>query len=82
MSNNVTATEAHRHLGKVLQDAQSDPVFISKGGKITAVVLSFDALQRLVSRNVDGRGRPEVEKLLRDSIKQWGAVYKALGRLG
>ena len=82
MSNNVTATEARRHFGRMLKDAQSDPVFISKDGRVTAVMLSFDALKRLADRSSKRGVRPEVEKLLQDSIKRHDALYKALGRLG
>jgi prevent-host-death family protein len=78
---NVTASEAGRHFGKMLREAQRDPVFISKGGEQTAVLLSFDAFRRILAMDRSTGVRPIVEKLLQESIQRHGDVYAALAKL-
>lgn len=78
---NITASEAKRHFGKMLDDAQRDPVFISKDGELAAVVLSWDAFKRVVDRNSPRGVRPIIEELLPKTIDRYGDVFKALSKL-
>ena len=67
---NVTATEAKNRLGKVLEQAQSRPVFIEKAGKPHSVVLGvaqYDALL-LAAQRGSGSGA--------DAGKRFYAQYK------
>ena len=45
---NVTATEAKNRLGQVLEQAQSQPVFIEKAGRRHSVVMSVSHYEMLL----------------------------------
>lgn len=45
---NVTATEAKNRLGQVLEQAQTEPVFIDKAGRRHSVVMSVAHYQALL----------------------------------
>ena len=79
---NVTASRARQKFGEILEQAQRDPVFVSRHGKQIAVVLSFEAMMRLTGVGKRGPVRPEVEKLLADAIKRRASVFRALTKLG
>ena len=49
---NVSATEAKNKLGQVLDRAQTEPVFIEKGGRRHSVVLSVAQYEELLAKQV------------------------------
>lgn len=79
---NVTVDEARTNFDQTLEDAQHDPVFISKDGGLKAVVLSWDAFRGLVERSGGRVPRQKLEALLSESIDRRRAVYEALSKLG
>jgi prevent-host-death family protein len=79
---NLTATQVKRHFGQALDQAQHDPVFISRAGKPTAVLLSWDALQTVLKRSQQSAMRPDVEGLVAQSIATHHDLYRALSKLG
>jgi hypothetical protein len=78
---NLTAEEAKEHFDRMLDDAQRDPIFISKEGEIAAVVLSWDAFKRVVVQHQPPGGRPIVEQLLANSIERHRDLFVALSKL-
>jgi PHD/YefM family antitoxin component YafN of YafNO toxin-antitoxin module len=78
---NLTATEAKKHFGKMLDDAKRDPVFIWRDGKLSHVVVSWDAFKRVIDRNQPEGVRPIVEELLAKSIEKHHNLYVALSKL-
>ena len=65
---NVTATEAKNRLGKVLEQAQSAPVFIEKAGRRHSVVLSSERYEELL--------RAEAGVSLKERTRQFNEQYK------
>jgi prevent-host-death family protein len=54
MNMNVTATEAKNRLGKVLEQAQTNPVFIEKAGRRHSVVISNERYEELLKAEAGG----------------------------
>lgn len=74
----VDAADAQSNFDSWIDAAQSDPVEIIKDGKLVAVMLSPDALGRLMSRGSPPPNPGRVDTLMRESIKRHGEVYEAL----
>ena len=78
---NITATQARRQFGKLLDDVRDDPVFVSRNGELSAVVLSWEAFKRVIDRTAVDTPRPDIDALLRTAIERHAEVFKALAKL-
>ena len=74
---NITTEYASDNFAKVVEDAQHDPIFISKDGEIAVVMLSWDAFRRVVTRDRPKGVRPAVERALTEMIEGYGDVFRA-----
>jgi prevent-host-death family protein len=83
----MNATQARTRFGALLMAAATEPVFVRKNGREVAVVVSPEEYDRMrmakAIQNVTGTGkvRPQVEKLLRESIEKRRSLYEALSKL-
>lgn len=75
----LTTDQALSDFDAVIEAAQSEPVEIVRDGKGVAVVLSPQALRTILSRQPQGP-RPDIEKLMQDSMRRFGGVYTALAK--
>ena len=73
----VTATEAQNKFGKLIEDAQKEPVRISRNGRDQAVLLSVEEFERLKTAP---SVRPEVKALHDRLMKKRHSVYEALAK--
>lgn len=67
---NVTATEAKNRLGLVLEQAQSQPVFIEKAGRRHSVVISNDRYEQLLKAEA-GESLAERKRRFNEKYKDW-----------
>ncbi len=72
----MSATEARTRFGQLLHMVQTEPVHIVKNGQDAAVVVSADYYAELKAKE----RRALIDKLLAESVKRHGEVYKALAR--
>ncbi len=73
----VTATEAKNQFGKLLDDAQVEPIAIEKNGRRIALVLTEQQLNRMIEL---GRSDTLVERFHEESIEKYSALYEALAK--
>ena len=71
----VTATEAQNQFGKLIDDAQREPVRISRNGRDQVVILSVAEFERLTKSPTM---RPEIRAIHERLMKDRHEVYKAL----
>lgn len=76
----ITATEAKKKFGEVLDMAQSEPVHVQKNGRDVAVVLSSEEYQRLTAAGPRSRINPRLEELMTESMEKRRSVYEALAK--
>jgi prevent-host-death family protein len=67
---NVTATEAKNRLGQVLEQAQSQPVFIEKAGRRHSVVISSERYEELLKAEA-GESLAERKRRFNEQYKDW-----------
>jgi prevent-host-death family protein len=70
MAMNVTATEAKNRLGKVLEQAQTKPVFIEKAGRRHSVVISSERYEQLLKAEA-GASTAARKKQFNEQYKDW-----------
>ncbi len=73
----ITATEAKNQFGKLLDDAQSEPVAIEKNGRRIAVILTEQQLAKMIAH---GRSDALVERFHEESIERYSALYEELAK--
>ena len=73
----VTATQAKNQFGKLLDDAQVEPIAIEKNGRRIALVLTEQQLNRMIEL---GRSDTLVERFHEESIEKYSALYEALAK--
>ena len=73
-----TSKEVVRDLDSILEMVESDPVFIRDGENIAAVMISPAALRNLQGRPQGKAAQGVVEAAHEQSIKRFGALYRAL----
>jgi len=86
----VTAKEAHKKLGYVLDEAQHEPVRISKNGRPYSVVISaklFESLQAIEALQADAAWKkafsdPRSDDLLESLVEEAKADIEAGKTLG
>ena len=66
----VTATEAKNRLGRVLEQAQSEPVFIEKAGRRHSVVISVAHYEALVKAS-EGHSPVATSTQFYERYKEW-----------
>ena len=69
---NLTATDAKNRLGQVLEQAQSQPVFIDKSGRRHSVVISAARYDELLRAEAHAAVQPTLEERQR----RFGEQYK------
>lgn len=67
---NVTATEAKNRLGQVLEQAQSQPVFIEKAGRRHSVVISNERYEELLKAEA-GESLAQRKRRFNEQYKDW-----------
>ena len=67
---NLTATDAKNRLGQVLEQAQSQPVFIDKSGRRHSVVISAARYDELLRAEAGG-SIEERRKRFNEQYKDW-----------
>ena len=77
----ITATNARRRFGQLLEMARSEPVAIESRGRSVAVLLSPEEYERLTKHRDKPGVRPIIEELLQRSIERHRSVYEALAKL-
>ena len=75
----VAATEAKNRLGAILDEAQREPIIISRQDRNIAVVLSMAEFERLRAGNV--QAFLEARKKVAEEAKAKGLTYKRLQEL-
>lgn len=73
----LNATQAKNQFGQLLDDAQAEPVVISKNGRDVAVLVSQAEFERMTDSNPV---RPMIKELHRRSIERRRSVYEALAK--
>lgn len=76
----VTATDAKNKFGRLLEEAQREPVRIQKSGRDVAVLVSAAEYQRLKDAETAPRINPRVRQLLAESMERRRSVYEALAK--
>jgi prevent-host-death family protein len=68
MMRSISATEARKRFGELIQEVQQRPVIVKRSGKPVVIVLSFRGYQRLVSMQ---RAKPwqELVNEAREQVK-------------
>ncbi len=69
---NLTATDAKNRLGQVLEQAQSQPVFIDKSGRRHSVVISAARYEELLRAEAGGA----TQATLHERQQRFGEQYK------
>lgn len=73
----ITSTEAQNQFGKLIEDAQKEPVMVQKNGRDQVVIMSADDYAEITkSSNVN----PQVKQSLERSLKRWDKLYESLAR--
>lgn len=73
----IAVGQAGADLSTVIDAARTEPVELVQEGVGSAIVLSPAAFQSLIGQSRSAP-RPEVERLMRQSIDRYGKVYRAL----
>jgi prevent-host-death family protein len=79
----VSTAEFIRHFGRFHDEAQREPITLTKHGRASVVVLSAETFERLMRnddpRRVFGPGEtpPDLAKLLVDELDRQSAEYQA-----
>lgn len=75
----VTADAATLEFDDILDAVQHDPIEITRDGQAVAVMVSPEALRRLIGHKA-GAPRAEIDRLMRESLARHGRVYEALAK--
>lgn len=75
----LTATDAKRRFGELIDLAQARPVLVQRRGRDVAVVLSPEEFRRL-SEAASGKVSAAVRRLHAESATRWSKVYEALAK--
>lgn len=73
----ITSTEAQNQFGKLIEDAQKEPVMVQKNGRDQVVIMSAEDYSQITKgSNVN----PSVKKSLERSLKRWDKLYESLAK--
>jgi len=78
---NITVTEARRRFGKVLSEAQHDPVFIYRSAATGRGGPLAEGAPTGTGEWSARHARPDIEKLLSAAIERHRDVFGALSKL-
>lgn len=73
----ITSTEAQNQFGKLIEDAQKEPVMIQKNGRDQVVIISASEYAYL-QKSTDNTDA--IMKLHEESIDQFGDLYTELAK--
>ncbi len=74
----INSTTAQNQFGKLLDDAQKEPILIRKNGRDCAVIVSAEAYSSLTQhRNIDAK----VAQSLDRRLKRWDGLFLQLAKL-
>lgn len=73
----ISSTEAQNQFGKLLEDAQKEPVMIQKNGRDQVVIISASEYAYL-QKSTDNTDA--IMKLHEESIDQFGELYTELAK--
>ncbi len=73
----ITSTEAQNQFGKLIEDAQKEPVMIQKNGRDQVVIISASEYTQLQKSNDN---TDQIMRLHEESIEQFGDLYTELAK--
>jgi prevent-host-death family protein len=73
----ISSTEAQNQFGKLLEDAQKEPVMIQKNGRDQVVIISASEYEEIKAKQA---ANPLVQAAHKRSIERRRSVYEALAK--
>ncbi|MEM8652182.1 MAG: type II toxin-antitoxin system Phd/YefM family antitoxin [Pseudomonadota bacterium] len=73
----VNSTTAQNQFGKLLDDAQKEPILIRKNGRDCAVIVSVETYSSLTQRSTVDE---QISQSLIRSKKQWDGLFRRLSK--
>ncbi len=73
----ITSTEAQNQFGKLIEDAQKEPVMIQKNGRDQVVIISAEEYEAIKVKAVSN---PLIKEAHKRSIERRRSVYEALAK--
>lgn len=75
----LSASDAKRRFGQLVDMAQAEPIRIQRHGRDVAIVLSPQEFHRM-NEAARGKVNPTVARLHAESATRWASVYEALAK--